>query len=695
MDNARIIYLKLKGIHVTSSDDLRLATVRPEDFDECFLPNGCLLKDEEDRRQIEEIQRRELDRLSREQERQKKSRRNQWEYTIGKKWDDAQQRVREKKMQAWLLQQEEDERRREEAERQKEQAHAAFIAAHCRRTSRPPPISYASLPASQPPMRQNESPDSLLYDSLPMPCRKSSFTPTPHSKAARSRPRSPRSSRDSSCSHMDGPPTFDHFITFREVLKTMDGSLFPLSAEENMAMQSSRSNSSDNRPSHMSPSQKRQNPLSVLLTAVEYSSVGRRRQRERENLRLLPPRRDNDRSILFTSSGTIDDSCGACTSPDSSQLTTSSDSGRSSRNSWFSFTSGSSRASVTTHITVPPSSPRSKLGFKDESFIVSASNTVSPRPALCRPGFSTLVPVPLEEAPLHGPRPKLLLPSGGSENGKTAERGSLMRQLCHVVQLAKGFQRSYMNSVNIVAGSRHSVGLSTELPPTERLHCASAKAMLLPSGYRARPSDVRHFTEPAELKPFAVAATLCTSFEPPSIPLTDRSRITTRARTILPFPLPYSTVFQPQIGPQPSPFQRCAQQKHAIARGATCRSALDIKSPFRQQLTRKGKGRRHSPSPSDPVPRIRLVPNPAYLRIKALQNVTEQIGIPWEGKGNEEGPSSGKERLFDVAYDGTGTSALSMSCDSRWSHPTPEFYILMKPALSRRGRSPVRRRMMG
>lgn len=54
---AKILLLKLKGVHVSDDTDPRIDQVRDEDFDMCFAPSGPLTLDDADKRALQETQR--------------------------------------------------------------------------------------------------------------------------------------------------------------------------------------------------------------------------------------------------------------------------------------------------------------------------------------------------------------------------------------------------------------------------------------------------------------------------------------------------------------------------------------------------------------------------------------------------------------------------------------------------------------
>ncbi|EEB98983.1 hypothetical protein MPER_01411, partial [Moniliophthora perniciosa FA553] len=114
---AKILLLKLKGIEVTSDSDPRIAAIKPEDFDECFIPAGGLMS-AEDEEAIEEMQRAERERLRveneqrrrREHEQTEQRKRRNWELHCERVWEGEKKRLREEK--EFLEKKREEERRK-------------------------------------------------------------------------------------------------------------------------------------------------------------------------------------------------------------------------------------------------------------------------------------------------------------------------------------------------------------------------------------------------------------------------------------------------------------------------------------------------------------------------------------------------------------------------------------------------------
>lgn len=90
---AKILLLKLKGIHITDDSDPRIDQVRDEDFDMCFAPSGPLILDEADKRALQETQRRQRQWWH-------ESQRAQRLRACEKLWEDEKDRLHEAKLRA-------------------------------------------------------------------------------------------------------------------------------------------------------------------------------------------------------------------------------------------------------------------------------------------------------------------------------------------------------------------------------------------------------------------------------------------------------------------------------------------------------------------------------------------------------------------------------------------------------------------
>lgn len=97
LHRARVLYLKIQGIDVTSDDDPRIAEVRDEDF--VFVPGGQLVLDDESIAALQAAERREIARREKDGEARKwKERELAWEAEV--------QRVRMEKAKTQRLREE-------------------------------------------------------------------------------------------------------------------------------------------------------------------------------------------------------------------------------------------------------------------------------------------------------------------------------------------------------------------------------------------------------------------------------------------------------------------------------------------------------------------------------------------------------------------------------------------------------------
>ncbi|KAK7058658.1 hypothetical protein VNI00_002294 [Paramarasmius palmivorus] len=183
---AKILLLKLKGIEVTSDSDPRIAAVKPEDFDECFIPAGGLMSPE-DEEAIKEMQRAERERLRvgnehrrrKEREEAEQRRRRDWEVHCEKIWEGEKKRLREekefleKKREEERRKWEEAERRRKTRERETTERRANVQGRYSARSSATKPkLSYASLSTERSGTSSSSSTttqDKYLYSFMPVP----------------------------------------------------------------------------------------------------------------------------------------------------------------------------------------------------------------------------------------------------------------------------------------------------------------------------------------------------------------------------------------------------------------------------------------------------------------------------------------------------------------------------------------------
>ncbi|KAF5385214.1 hypothetical protein D9615_001115 [Tricholomella constricta] len=626
MHLAKVLLLRLKGINVTSPDDPRIAAVKDEDFDFCFVPHGRLM-DEEDEKALKERQKMELERL---EQRQREERLRDCERI----WEQGKERLREAKALAV---------RRREAEQQQRRAEESrkHVSARRPRTPTAPPrsvVTYKLVPSSK---RREEEP--FVYDFMPRhapsrPLIKPQTPSRPKSKSPFSRSR------------------FDdtRAVPFSDVLTSMQGPLFP----------------HDRRP--LSRHDRDVDLLDTLLRVVEWEDDERRRRKGKAPAR--PPLRRNgsEKSCVM---------CCESSSLASSSSSLSSLSPTPSRRSWLSFSSASS--STSTAATTPSSSPPTW-------FTKSASPTRKPRPKPWFLTPSSCTPSPLSHpckpcshltlvSPAESPLPitfitdpkyphlqsshRLTTPASHTSPTHSADdphapTSPVLRRLSQFLDLAKGFQHAYMNatmfavaaSTDALDDRRHAAALLASF--SARKHARSPRPHshpLRPSGQRVRPADVKAFLDSTPPHPHSDSDSPTPS-SPRPIPL--RTRNTNEdgdgddaadaepPRTVLPDPLPYPIRFKPHPASPRSPFRVHA---HLCGGGGEGQVVL----------------------------RVRAVENPLYLRVLAAGNVAASrywsgslgmgVGMGIEGVVMHEGMlGSGREKVLQIACEGIGRSSLGV-----------------------------------
>ncbi|CAA7268065.1 unnamed protein product [Cyclocybe aegerita] len=679
---AKILLLRLKGIEVTSDDDPRIAAVQDEDFDFCFVPNGRLM-DDRDEMMVKEMQAREVERIE-------ECRRLERLRTCERKWEDEKRRMREERLavlrrrERRRLEEEERKRRKEEQERRRaaeEERRRAAKAAEIQRAAQRSRarvdrkvVSYEHLSnaANTRTVRQQ---DHFVYDF--MPASSSSRAHKPRTSPSPSvpiplntRPIFPAQTFDDSCS-----------IPFTDVLRSMEGALFPITNEERIQRQRCTSpvTSRSRSRTHSQPKQQRRDALllNALLADIQRSDEERKNRKGKQP---AEPRRPLP--------------CLACssTSPLSSPTSTISSSSSSSvprTSSWLSFRGVSSASSSSTDLTTPSSSPISTpksawfISSRPKSWMsgsgLSDSFTSSP-PRLrhsCRPRTRS-TPIALADGPLPLPQPVKTAPISypGRQRSTSQVRaakegaGALARRMSKFVELARGFQNAYVTvALFSVAAScdsfddRDPLAYEADSAKQDTLAVAQApRPKLRPAGSRASVQDVAKFLCPVAP---AVASSSDERSSSPShdtsapceplpryIQLTCPFPPTAPPRTPLPDPLPYKLHFQPIPTPTRSPFRF-----HALSELHTMYPASEpepcLLSAGVGQITW----------------RIRSVGNPAYLRLKALHNVVWRRGVKWEGCGRETALGGGRERVVGVAYEGVGRSLLSRGSGQQQQAP--------------------------
>lgn len=642
---AKILLLRLKGIEVTSDDDPRIAAVQDEDFDFCFVPNGRLM-DDRDEKAIKEMQAKELERLE------------QWRRfdrlrTCERIWDDQKRRLREERLAAFRQRErkwmEEEDRRREQPQQRHEERHRiqkAALAEKAAQRTRTRLVCYDNLPTA-PEKRLGQQ---FVYDFMIQPQR----LPNTHSLSY-SRP------------HLRGPIFDDsRSIPFSAVLDSMQGPLFPVSSEDfDNTPSTSRSTS---RTSQAGRRRKR-HLLQTLLVEVQWPEDDRRNRKgkEKAHRRSLP--------------------CLACSvAPSPTSPSSSASSSISRTSSWLSF-AGSSQ-STSTDLFTPPASPAPPISSPSKSVWFKSSLATRPQswintsdrrnPSLrhscnphCRltPVLSSESPLPLN--PTHSASISCDGRRGNAGTAKAPKEGAgLLVRVSRFVEIAKEFQQTY---VNLAISNSPEHGSERETGSREKCGCGDVpypnssrhSGKLREPGYRVSQCDVTAFLNVSS--PEAVSSSEAgpgldsttssisqddTSLRPPPryIPLRPPQK-SNPPRTILPDNLPYRRVFKPLPMPIRSPF-RC----HALSELHTTYPSISDPSSFiNASSSYNNLFLNHGPL----TWRIRSVENPVYLRLKALHHVIWKGGMVWQGRGRDTALGGGRERVVGVAYDGVGRSSLS------------------------------------
>jgi len=578
--HSKVLLLKLKGINVTSDDDPRIPTVQDEDFDSCFIPNGRLVTDDEEKTSLNAQQR--------------EHKRRQWEERMRAceyVWDLAKRRLREERL--WLQRRRDlEERRRaaEDAERQrvfrerdavvKEEKAAVRARLHRNAVSDDALV----ITTSKPTLADSES----FAMASPSP----SF-PTWSKRSASSTPSSSPLVRSYSTRSMsdDSRP-----VSFKDVLASMNGPIFPTTAEER-------------RLRYFGKDHLRQAELldDLLVQLDENGGNGKSGEAEVRSPIPLPCKRC-PADIPWLSSSPSSSSISSCPS-----LTRSS--------SWLSYVSRSSESSP-----APPPLPILPNWVKRSC------------PTACRICQQQPKRVSVSESPLHcaAAEAKPVSKSGKSEarrdgrkrRGLVGAANVVMNGLGHLVDAAKQLQRAYMMAAIYHGAELHIFDEDEDLYRYCRWR---------PAGTRARSKDVQIFLEVAGLP---IHDTTPEQY----IPLVSPFPPEYPPRTELPNPLPYQIVFKPHPPICRSPFR-------LLDKGT--RSTHDRSQKLKLVTS-------ESPVYDGTNQRIRIVGNPAFLRLKALQNVLYERGFIWEGRGSDCGFSSGKETLQVIAIEGLGSSLLSV-----------------------------------
>ncbi|TFK26664.1 hypothetical protein FA15DRAFT_578353, partial [Coprinopsis marcescibilis] len=706
---AKILLLRLKGIEVTDDDDPRIAEVQDEDFDFCFAPNGGLVMDAQDEKRIKDHQRIDLERMER-------HRRQERLRMCEIKWENEKRRMREERMAVLRYreakrQEEEDSRRRRrveqdrarlaEEERRKQQAEQDMFQRHTRARSRSERrgVNYSSLhrPSTSSSVLSwgldADNTSSFVYDFMTPPVRRQQSSRRSPESALPNRSRS-HNDIQSGTRHPSHHPNqqplveFDdsHSVPFTDVLKSMQGALFPVTHEERRARARRKESPSPShsRPRTLSQSRRiRENDLiHILLDTVEEGSNAK----GKANPIISRPRRRSTGMAL----------CTACKQSPLSSAASSAG----SRLSWLSFRSSSSLA--TTPSDAPSPSPRSSwfkaTDSRRSSWIAPSSpSSTTEESEPCRCHQMQLTPIDINDSPLTSPLLLSKSPAKSSAYTTTIKHRrrrtvsapssaivtSVSLTVSHgvhqLVELARGFQQAYVTAAmfSVVAsidgeswderqffyevdqnGVRCVKGYVAASERKDEGFVGGQKKMK-PQGHRVSSKDLAVFLAVDGEVDGKRRASVVTKAPSPAasvdIPLSSPYGATQPMppprRTVL--TAPRELVFKPCPAPSRSPFRFNAL------------SHLHTTYPVSAEGAKEsGDGCATTSDGSLQVPtwRIRSVGNPVHMRLKALHSLCWKDGIPWKGRGREMGLGGGHERIVGVAYENIGQSHLAKSC---------------------------------
>nr|GAT59827.1 predicted protein [Mycena chlorophos] len=612
---AKVLLLRLQGIEVTSDSDPRIAAVTEDAFHEYFVPYplddtiSVPLKPTPKTRPSlppPTEQERRRDNL--------KAKEKLWETEARRfaeeklRWDSARR--------ARLDQEREQDRVR--LIKQKEAAAAMVDLRRKRMKPAARTLNFALVPAVPPP------PPKFTYD-FPFTPRTARPPPAPRISPVR-RPEPVDEQQ----------PRQPNRVSFQEVLACMQGDLFPILPEERIVPQSRTTKA------------RRQAALREALLDA--------------GITMTPPDpKGKGRAVPIRCTEVV-------RTPPSPSPSTPSSSGLSRAGSWLSFGS-SSRSSTSTAPSswistesspITTKSPLRRLSVSSvSSWLPGARRTASPEAQSPRAHVHAADCRCRDSArQLASAHPLMDPPSSQTKASRSDEmKGSLANTLGRLTALAKSVQSAYVRAVVVGYGGpspewdqpedeEYDLGLgcppspvkevprSAPIPPPPRPRLLSTRIPLpiKPSGQRASVADVRDFVSsltsvdddaPAnnsedELVPSATLSQLT-----PRLP---RLVPTPPARTQLPATLPYDRVFAPPVPLPRSPWATL------VAAGAAARvgagdADVDVwaeKAPT--SISRDITDMLSSDWQSyEPVLRDRAVPNPAFLRVKALHNYAADV----------------------------------------------------------------------
>ncbi|KAG1754805.1 uncharacterized protein EDB91DRAFT_1342579 [Suillus paluster] len=602
--------VQLKGIDVTSDNDPRIDEVRDEDFDMCFVPSGPLKLEEPERRVVQETRQKQREKWEEAQRRQRLR-------MCEKVWEEEKQRLHTERLRAIRRREEEiaieEERRRVAEVQQREEAELALQQRSTRvgfSMAKRQTVSYGKLSQARLERCSLKRDEDAFQYSFMRPVKLST---TPPKRGLTS----PKGLRNDAMLKPSGGQ--QRTVSFKEVVSSMDGKLFPLDAAER-AEEARRiaGISPVTSPSrHRRHTSARSELLHSLLQVVEWQEGERRKAKGKGVER---PAQLLEQSPLCSTPTPV------LSIPSTDSIPAMSSSVSTSRsNSWLSF--GSWRSSVT-DITSPDASspvsdsPKCSTSSFQLPTLYESQRDLSPR--------SSFVLVSLDETPLSPPkaqrharevqssRPAVDVPSLAGNSHEVESVGKILvrhvsRSVHGIVDAAKGLQSAYISATMFSVGAAPSHS-STACPQPRAVH--SSRRCFRRYGYRAHPADVKKFTS-----------------------------LTT--------PTPTTTSPEPiHFIPLVSPFPATPGAAPLVHHSTSCHTFV-TPSPLRPRTP-----------PTTLAYRMRPVANPETLRLRALQNLMYARGKEWEGRGREGGLGCGKERMLGIAFEGRGPSGLG--CEMRF-----------------------------
>ncbi|TDL28170.1 hypothetical protein BD410DRAFT_348941 [Rickenella mellea] len=450
MHLARILYLKLRGIEVTSDDDPRIAQVRDEDF--CFVPEGALRIDEECEKAIREGEKREKER----REKLVKDRKLKERERV---WEEEALRLRSEK---------------QRVQRQRAESIATRETQRLDYKSKARPQLELSLPAENSSWRTHSvgSPNArrvAMLTGTVSNLQQHSRASKPDDRfqyevmrPAASLPETRHFSGSSSSKRLSRPTATRapaSAVSFRDVVTRMEGRLFPVDDTDVVRNQT----------------QMQRELLDTLLTVIDWEVGERRKGKGKE---------------MLSTASSASTTCLACSVGTISTISRS--------NSW----SSDSGSSVSTTITTPPTSP----SFDKPPLPALADDPEFRALVHSCHRKNNLIIVPLSQHPLSlqlGDHPHtevtqlcIGLNDTRQKHGAQPIIRRMRESVSSLLDLATKVQQSYIRTIQFTIPSSPLPPYPSSPPPRTTTRRSTARP-LKPEGYRATCSDVCIFASPA------------------------------------------------------------------------------------------------------------------------------------------------------------------------------------------------------